>query len=877
MGIRFDPLVYSGFIMDGGSGSGGVPTYPTFADFPDPAVAGNGALAIALDTNILYESTGVVWEPIAAPGDVLTIGAFGSTPNADGLSLTDNELIMQPADATHPGGVSTGTQSFAGDKTFTGAVFAPNSTIDDGAGNAIFGTSASSPDIYAAFVHIEGSGIATIRMQQGFADTYNFNLPSDSGSSDTLLTSGGGGSTPMTWTAKTNLTDSGTDGITIGNGSNAVLGASPVTITQHVADTTHNGYLSSTDWNTFNAKQTSVLTSAHILVGNVSNVATDVAASGDLTLANTGAFTVAKIQTTTVSGTTGTGNVVFNNAPTFAGDVNMNSHKITNVTDPAAAQDAATKSYVDSVVAALNPAEACYAASTTAIAGTYLNGVVGVGATFTTTATGTFTIDGVTPALGARILLKDQSSGFQNGIYTITTLGSIGVSTIFTRALNYNTAAEMNSAGLIPIQNGTTNALSSWQQIAVITTVGTDDLMFSEFTANPSLYLLKANNLSDVASKSTSFNTLSPVTSTGDIIIGNGSNSNTRLAKGTQYQTFQATATTAAYDAVHLDQSAAVTGTLPNANTTATSANTNSAIVARDGSGNFSAGTISAALTGTASGNTTISGQTNHGVVVASTTNAMSSTSAGTAGQALVSGGTSADPSFGAIGSNGVTTTTFIPPTVQIFTSGSSNYTVPSSPRVPLYLKVTAVGGGGAGGGSSTTGGIGTGGNQTTFGTSLLTAGGGGGGPGGSSGGASGGAGGSATINSPAITLKSFSGGTGSGADNNNATNIFLQGGSGGTNALGGGGAAGAAGAAGGAGVTNSGAGGGGAGQGTALGSSGAGGGAGAYIEAIIASPVAAAVYAYSVGGTSAGGAAGTGAAGGGGAAGIIIVEEYYQ
>jgi hypothetical protein len=53
----------------------------------------------------------------------------------------------------------------------------------------------------------------------------------------------------------TNLTDAGTDGITITNGTGAVIGASPVTISQHVADTTHAGYLSSTDWNTFNGKQ----------------------------------------------------------------------------------------------------------------------------------------------------------------------------------------------------------------------------------------------------------------------------------------------------------------------------------------------------------------------------------------------------------------------------------------------------------------------------------------------------------------------------------------------------------------------------------------------------------------------------------------------
>lgn len=51
-----------------------------------------------------------------------------------------------------------------------------------------------------------------------------------------------------------NLTDVGTDGITIGSGSGAVLG-SGTTISQHVADATHNGYLASADWVIFNGKQ----------------------------------------------------------------------------------------------------------------------------------------------------------------------------------------------------------------------------------------------------------------------------------------------------------------------------------------------------------------------------------------------------------------------------------------------------------------------------------------------------------------------------------------------------------------------------------------------------------------------------------------------
>lgn len=53
------------------------------------------------------------------------------------------------------------------------------------------------------------------------------------------------------------LTDAGTDGIIITNGTSSIIGTG-TSIAQHVSDTSHNGYLSSTDWNTFNLKEPAI-------------------------------------------------------------------------------------------------------------------------------------------------------------------------------------------------------------------------------------------------------------------------------------------------------------------------------------------------------------------------------------------------------------------------------------------------------------------------------------------------------------------------------------------------------------------------------------------------------------------------------------------
>ena len=122
-------------------------------------------------------------------------------------------------------------------------------------------------------------------------------------------------------------------------------------------------------------------------------------------------------------------------------EMSMTNNKITNLADPTAEQDAATKKYVDSVVSGLtDPKDSVKVATTAALpASTYDNGVSGVGATLTGNANGALpSIDGVGLSADDRILVKNQANGFENGIYVVTQLGDAGTPFILTRATDAN-------------------------------------------------------------------------------------------------------------------------------------------------------------------------------------------------------------------------------------------------------------------------------------------------------------------------------------------------------------------------------------------------------------------------------------------------------
>jgi hypothetical protein len=212
-------------------------------------------------------------------------------------------------------------------------------------------------------------------------------------------------------------------------------------------------------------------------------------------------------------------------------------------------------------------------------------------------------------------------------------------------------------------------------------------------------------------------------------------------------------------------------------------------------------------------------------------------------------------------------------PTVQKFTSGTSQtYTTPAN---VAYIRVRMVGGGGGGGGGGTTNGTAaTAGTASTFGTSLLSAGGGGLGVAGQTNGAPGAGGTSSLGTGPIGTALTGSTGTGGGSYST-GTGVFS--GVPGGNSVFGGGGAGNYQSAGSAATTNSGSGGGsgGATDNASASQVGGSGGSGGYVEAIIVGP--AATYTYTVGsGGNAGGAGSNGFSGGAGAAGYIEVTEYY-
>ena len=163
----------------------------------------------------------------------------------------------------------------------------------------------------------------------------------------------------------------------------------------------------------------------------------------------------------------------------FLDEDNMASDSATKV-----ASQQSIKAYVDSVASGLDLKCSSHAATTANLSAAYNNGTSGVGATLTNSGTqAALSVDGQTMASGERVLVKDQSTAAQNGIYTVTTVGDGSTNWVLTRATDFDTSTEITSGAFTFVETGSSYADSGWVMTTDGTvTVGTTSLAWSQFS-----------------------------------------------------------------------------------------------------------------------------------------------------------------------------------------------------------------------------------------------------------------------------------------------------------------------------------------------------------------------------------------------------------
>jgi len=157
---------------------------------------------------------------------------------------------------------------------------------------------------------------------------------------------------------------------------------------------------------------------------------------------------------------------------TFEGATNNEFETVLTTIDPTADRTIslpdgtgtlALTSYVDSVAQGLHIHASVVAATTANI-------------TLATDVENGDVLDGVTLATGNRILVKNQSTASENGIYVVAASGAP------TRATDFDSSAEIQGGDFVFVTGGTVNDNTGYVQTSVVTTVGTDPITFSQFS-----------------------------------------------------------------------------------------------------------------------------------------------------------------------------------------------------------------------------------------------------------------------------------------------------------------------------------------------------------------------------------------------------------
>jgi hypothetical protein len=295
-------------------------------------------------------------------------------------------------------------------------------------------------------------------------------------------------------------------------------------------------------------------------------------------------------------------------------------------TTPASANDLVNKSYVDTLVAAgIHFHQPVRVESPINLNATYDNGTAGVGATLTNAGTqAALVIDGITMVVADRVLVYEQTTQTQNGVYVVTDIGSGSTNWVLTRSDDADTYGfagpdTLSEGSTFFVQEGATGAGETYTCNTVGTiTFGTTNITFAQ---------ISSAQIYSAGTGLTLSGTQFSITNTGTAGTYGSASSVPVFVTNAQGQVTSVTPTAIAITGAAVSGditgksggtvAALTAGTFLTSGGTfdgstartfavdATSANTASKVVARDASGNFSAGTITATLSGAATSATT--------------------------------------------------------------------------------------------------------------------------------------------------------------------------------------------------------------------------------------------------------------------------------
>ena len=379
-------------------------------------------------------------------------GSTNTLSNIGNSSLTNSTIsgksLGSNLDSLTIGTGLSGT-SYNGSTSVTVAI---DSTVATTSGTqTLTNKTLTSPLINGDGVVFEGSTAdefeTTLTVTDPTADR-TITLPNVTG---TVITTGDTGTVTNTMLAGSIANDKLTNSAITINGTSTSLGGSRTLGTDDVAEGSTNKY--------FTDERAQDAVAAAIAAGTQTNITITYSDENNSLSFNASGGVSSIAGTTnqiTASASTGAVTLSLPSAVTFPGTVTLNA-------DPSQALEAATKQYVDAVAEGLHIHASVKTATTSNV-------------DLSTGLESGDVIDGVTLVAGDRVLVKNQSTTSENGIYVASTSG------VAVRASDFNQASEIQGGDFVFVTGGTVNDNTGYVQVEKVTTLGTDPIVFVQFS-----------------------------------------------------------------------------------------------------------------------------------------------------------------------------------------------------------------------------------------------------------------------------------------------------------------------------------------------------------------------------------------------------------